>query len=117
MDSETYDEKMKEMLRDENIYSKVPSGHGKKQSETFNKEARKILRSSEKGKKLYQLIEEAPTLPKMKGLPKVHKPDMPMRPITSGIGSAPHKLAKILANPLSTSLGTISTTHIKILPK
>ena len=49
----------------------------------------------------------------MKGLPKVHKDGMPMRPITSGIGSAPHRLAKSLAKPLSNALGTISNTHIK----
>ena len=113
MNTEKYDKKMKEMLNDEHIYSKVQNGHGKRQSDTFNKETRKILKRSEKGKKLYHLIEEAPTLPKMKGLPKVHKTDMPMRPITSGIGSAPHRLAKMLAKPLSTRLGTISTTHIK----
>lgn len=36
-----------------------------------------------------------------------------MRPITSGIGSAPHRLAKILAKPLSKCLGTISNTHLR----
>ena len=36
-----------------------------------------------------------------------------MRPITSGIGSAPHRLAKHLAKPLSRCLGKISPTHIK----
>ncbi|XP_076052753.1 uncharacterized protein LOC143032171 [Oratosquilla oratoria] len=36
-----------------------------------------------------------------------------MRPITNGIGSAPHKLAKILAKPLTSALGTISDTHIR----
>ena len=36
-----------------------------------------------------------------------------MRPITSGIGSAPHRLAKCLAKPLSAALGTISCSHLK----
>ena len=36
-----------------------------------------------------------------------------MRPITSGIGSAPHRLAKQLAVPLSGSLGQISGSHLK----
>ncbi|XP_043227718.1 uncharacterized protein LOC122384400 [Amphibalanus amphitrite] len=36
-----------------------------------------------------------------------------MRPITSGVGSAPHRLAKILAKPLSSLLGTISSAHLK----
>ena len=94
MDRIKYNDKMKEMLEDQAVYEKMPLGHGKAQSEAFNKEARKILRKSEKGKKLFHLIEEAPSNPKMKGLPKIHKEGMPMRPITSGIGSAPHKLPK-----------------------
>ena len=49
----------------------------------------------------------------MHGLPKMHKAGVPMRPITSGIGSAPHKIAKVLARPLSDALGTISNTHLR----
>ena len=36
-----------------------------------------------------------------------------MRPITSGIGSAPHRLAKILAKPLTKSLGSLSDAHLR----
>ena len=36
-----------------------------------------------------------------------------MRPITSGIGSAPHRLAKLLAKPLSANLGAVSDAHLK----
>lgn len=36
-----------------------------------------------------------------------------MRPITSAISSAPHRLAKALAKPLSTLLGSTSSTHVK----
>ncbi|XP_076061561.1 uncharacterized protein LOC143037313 [Oratosquilla oratoria] len=36
-----------------------------------------------------------------------------MRPITSGIESAPHRLAKILAKPLSNTLGSISGAHLR----
>ena len=113
MDRKKYDDKMKEMLSDKEIYEKVKPGYGKDQSQTFNKEARKILRRTDRGKKLYHLIEEAPSIPKMKGLPKFHKEGMPMRPITSGIGSAPHQIAKTLAKPLTKTLGTISNAHIK----
>ena len=91
----------------------MPAGHGKTRSQIFNKEMRKVLRKSDRGKKLYYMIEEAPSIPKMKGLPKVHKDGMPLRPITSGIGSTPHELAKMLAKPLTKCLGTISGTHIK----
>ena len=36
-----------------------------------------------------------------------------MRPINSGIGSAPHRLAIIVAKPLSAALGTISDSHLR----
>ena len=35
-----------------------------------------------------------------------------MHPITSGIGIAPHRLAKVLAKPLSAALGVISGAHL-----
>ncbi|XP_069977506.1 uncharacterized protein [Penaeus vannamei] len=51
--------------------------------------------------------------PSLRGLPKVHKPGVPMKPITSGIGSAHHRLAKCLAKPLSAAMGVISDSHPK----
>lgn len=36
-----------------------------------------------------------------------------MRPITSGLGSAPHRLAKVLAKSVSRLLGTVSDSHLK----
>ncbi|XP_076061567.1 uncharacterized protein LOC143037319 [Oratosquilla oratoria] len=44
----------------------------------------------------------------MKRLSKIHKQEIPLGPITSGIESAPHRLAKILAKSLSSALGNIS---------
>ena len=104
---------MQAMLRDDDTYEKRQKCYTEKQSKAFNKEARKILKQSEKGKKMHHLLEEAPSAPKMRGVPKMHKKDIPMRPITSGIGSAPHNMAKILAKPLTKALGTVSDAHIK----
>ena len=41
------------------------------------------------------------SLPYFYGLPKLHKPGIPLRPIISGIGSVTHPLAKYLAGLLS----------------
>ena len=49
----------------------------------------------------------------MYGLPKLHKSNVPLRPIISGIDSAPHKIAKTLAKTLTPLLGTISSSHLK----
>ena len=51
----------------------------------------------------------------MRVLPKIHNDGMPMQRITSGIGSAPHKIAKKkkLSKPPTKTLGTIRDTHLK----
>lgn len=113
MDKIEYVRKMEEMLSDAATYEKKPAGFTSKSSTAFNQQARKLLKKSDKGKHLLHLLEEAPTAPRMRGLPKVHKEGLPMRPITSGIGSAPHKIAKILAKPLSSVLGAVSDAHLR----
>ena len=113
MDKVEYIRKMEELLSDTETYQKKPAGDAKREADKFNKAARKILRKSEKGKRLQHLLEENPKAPQMRGLPKVHKPGTPMRPITSGIGSAPHRLAKVLAKPLSRMLGSLSDSHLR----
>ena len=52
-------------------------------------------------------------LPYMYGLiKKTHKPDNPVRPIISSIGSCSYELSKWLAQQLSPYIGTISNSHI-----
>ena len=104
---------MMNLLNDDNVYKKVDKGFAASEAEKFNKKARKILSKTAKGKRLISFLEELPKTPRMRGLPKVHKPGIPMRPITSGVGSAPHRLAKHLAKPLSNLLGTISQAHLR----
>ena len=113
MDSSEYLRKLSDLLTDAETYAKKEAGFGAKQSKQFNKSARKILKRSEEGKRFLHLLEEAPKSPKLKGLPKVHKDGIPMRPIISGIGSAPHKIARVMAKPLSKALGTISGSHLR----
>ncbi|XP_076039363.1 uncharacterized protein LOC143024443 [Oratosquilla oratoria] len=91
MDEPDYTRKMEELLSDTCTYNKQHDGTAKKEAEYFNKSTRSILKRTEKGKKLLHLLEEDPKVPSMKGLPKIHKPEIPLRPITSGIRSAPHK--------------------------
>ena len=50
--------------------------------------------------------------PKYYGLPKVHKPGMPLRPIISSIGSVTHVTAKELSGILKPLVGK-SSHHVK----
>ena len=48
--------------------------------------------------------------PKFYGLPKIHKPDTPLRPIVSSCGSVTHGMAKELAKILKPLVGKSPTT-------
>ena len=112
MNTDDYNKKMEDLLADTNTYKQQKEGKGEEESKKFNKEASRILKKSDKGKKLLHMLDETPKTPTMRDSPKTHKPGVPLRPITSGIGNAPHKLAKCLARPLSSALGQISNTHL-----
>ena len=47
------------------------------------------------------------------GLPKIHKPNVPLRPIVSGTGSLLHNLAGKLAKSISCKVGTVSNHSLK----
>ena len=51
----------------------------------------------------------APLLPRMYGLPKIHKPNLPLRTIVSFVGSATYELSKFLKKILSPLVG--NTVH------
>jgi len=51
-------------------------------------------------------------VPKLYGLPKIHKKDYPLRPIVSSIGSVSYKAARLVADILSPLVGQ-SPHHIK----
>ena len=53
-----------------------------------------------------------PSFPYFYGPPKVHKNGIPLRPIVATCGSPQSKLAKWLADSLSTLLGKISNSHL-----
>ena len=113
LDKSEYDRKMQDLLKNDDTYQEKPDGFTNKMSKSFNKNARRVLNKSEKGKALLHLLEEAPIASKMWGIPKIHKDVRPMRPITSSVGSAPHRLAKLLAKPMTRTLGAISESHIR----
>ncbi|KAL1124628.1 hypothetical protein AAG570_001252 [Ranatra chinensis] len=53
-----------------------------------------------------------PSPPRLCGLPKVHKPGVPLRPIVSAIGSVTHETARLLARELRPLIES-TTTYIK----
>ena len=111
MDRNTYINKMNSLLEDNNIYTTTDIKTIKQNTTKFNKTYKNLIKGEDKY--WSTLIEHHPRTPTLYGLPKTHKQNIPMRPITSGIGSAPHKIARAIAKILTPLLGTLSPAHIK----
>ena len=108
MESTVYNQKL---MDNNNTYEKISLQTVLNNINNFNKSYKKLI--SNEDKSWSSLINHHPIIPKICGLPKTHKPDIPIRPIISGIETALHKIVKLLPKLLSPLLGTISGTHIK----
>ena len=64
------------------------------------------------GKTYYHLRSSEAGVPRLYGLPKVHKPDVPLRPIVSFVSSPTYALSKFLASLLSPIVG-LSNAHVR----
>ena len=111
MDSTVYNQKLMYLFDDNNIYEQISQQTITNNINDFNKSYRKLI--SNEDQSWSSLINYHPINPKIYGVPKTHKPDIPLRTIISGIGSAPHNIAKLLAKLLSPLLGTISNAYLK----
>ena len=114
MNSTVYNQKLMDLLDDNSTYEQISLQTITNNINNFNKSYKKLI--SNEDQSWSSLINYHPIIPKIYGLPKTHKPDIPLRPIISGIGSAPHNIAKLLAKLLTPLLGTISNAHIKKIP-
>ena len=111
MDFTVYNQKLMDLLGDNKTYEQISLQTITNNINDFNQSYRKLI--SSKDQSWSSLINYHTIIPKIYGLPKTHKPDISLRPNSSGIGSAPHNIAKLLAKLLSPLLGTISIAHLK----
>ena len=87
MDSTVYNQKLMDLLGDNNTYEQISLQTVSNNINDFNKSYRKLI--SNEDKSWSSLFNYHPIIPKIYGLPKTHRPDIPLRPIISSIGSAP----------------------------
>ena len=106
MDATEYDQKMNNILQDSNTYTKLNKNptkvYEKKNNEMIDKWFKRKLITKELSNKM-KIHNSQP--PKIYGLPKLHKPDTPLRPIVSCIQSPFYKLSKQLASALTPVTG------------
>lgn len=102
MNTNDYDSKMDNLLSDNLTYKKLRNDptniYQSKNNTLIKKIISKKLMPEPEAKKL--MIHNA-VAPKIYGLPKLHKPGTPLRPIVSCIQSPFYKLSKYLSNCLS----------------
>lgn len=113
IDADDYRVKMLDVLNDENTYKKVSRSLVPSQMEKNNSIVRTWFGEGFITENLYKhLAISGGNVAKIYGLVKLHKPDLPMRPIVSTVKTPFQKLSKFLAGILSNIVGK-RDTHVK----
>ncbi len=109
MDKSEYEDKCLDLLKDTSTYSKITDGDP---SARKHKELCKLLKGikdkGELSQKDYSSMQppgKSCVPPKFYGLPKIHKLQVPMRPIVSSIGSLTYSPAKFVAKIIKSLAG------------
>lgn len=115
MDRDTYNEKALALLSDSNIYIKMKKDPTKCTERKMNKmllDLKKLDKFS--NNVYYHLRSTDATCARLYELPKVHKPEIPLRPIVSFVNSPTYDLSKFLCNILAViSVALITVFYTK----
>ena len=111
MDRKDYSAKMLTMLGDRDTYQLIAKDPTTSLENRMNSVLLRLRREGNlSGKTYYHVCSSAAGVPRLYGLPKVHKPDIPLRPIVSFVSSPTYTLSKFLAYLLSPIVG-LSDSH------
>ena len=112
MTKEDYDAKLRGML-DTSTYKQLKGDATATQASKLTDKLKSLERSGDIPTRLYhELRPSGSQPPRIYGLPKVHKPEVPLRPIASCIGSPSYCLSKFITSLIS-PLGGKTSTHVK----
>ncbi len=113
LDKSEYHQKILSMLSDDKTYKKLKRDPALALERKMNSLLLSLKRAGSLPDALYyRLRSSAKTTPLLYGLPKIHKPNTPLRPIVSFINSPTYILSKHLVTILSPLVGN-SSTHVK----
>jgi len=106
MDHKDYDDKVQQMLNDQRTYKLLDKDPTKRMEKKLNEKLANLKRENKISDSLYKGLRSSDGLPpRFYGLPKIHKPGFPLRPIVSFIDSPTYMLSKHLAQILSPIMG------------
>ena len=101
-----YKEKAKTILSDTNTYQALPKDPTSKYKTALSKKFREIREQNEITDAQHRHLMPTSTLtPRFYGLPKVHKPGAPLRPIVASRGSITYNVARHIADIISPLVG------------
>ncbi|XP_066018930.1 uncharacterized protein [Pocillopora verrucosa] len=112
LNKQDYHNKVKALLDDTNTYEKLTSDPTRAIKNKLIQTLKEWRKEERIPNYLYnQLYPTAENVPKFYGLPKIHKKDVPLRPIVSSIGSVMYDTAKFLAKIMKPLVG-LNSHHI-----
>ena len=113
IDKVQYDEKMGSLLADQKTYERMNKDPTPGLERKMNAMLLRMKKAGSISDHLYNRLRcSAGRLPLLYGLPKVHKPEVPLRPIVSFVHSPTYQLSKHLAKLLSPLVGN-SPSHVR----
>ena len=106
MDKTTYDTKVANMLTDASTYKPLQKDPTPALQRKMNSLLLTLHKSGHLSDQQYhKLRDSAGRIPQLYALPKIHKPDVPLRPIVSFVSSPTYSLSKHLVSILSPLVG------------
>ena len=115
MNRKNYDRKIRTLLADKETYKSLPKDPTPAQERKMNGILLPLM-SSRAGsipeRLYYHLRSSAGKVPLLYGLPKIHKPEVPLRPIVSFVNLPTYTLSKHLVSILSPLVGK-SPSHVR----
>ena len=107
MDKSDYTNKAKTLINDTNTYQPLDTDPSKTTVNRINKKLKSLKDQDKLNKRTYdQIRPKDATIAKFYGLPKIHKDNIPLRPIVSLPGSPTYNLSKYLSDILKPLVST-----------
>ena len=111
MDKIEYREKALSLLSDKNTYTVLKSDPTGKTQRDLNAKLLLLKKSNIISETTYKMLYSSDGLsPRFYGLPKIHKPEIPLRPIVSFVNSPTYGVSSFLAKILSPVVGNTENT-------
>ena len=112
LDRTDYDQKVQEMLTTP-TYRKLKNDPTASTERKVTKHLLELRKNDSLSINLYRRLHpSASTCPKFHGLPKIHKPNVSLRPIVASRGSATYNLAQHLTEILEPLVGSTQQHHV-----